>query len=138
MVSRVSDPWRWCLTRRGVAALLATSVALCAVGPIQARGASGLAGTWKCCGAGGAAAQDFVITSGSDSLHGTAKLPGGRVFAVITGSRVGTHVRIVTTYNSFAPGYVATFVGGISASGRAMSGKWTSNAHQSGTWTATR
>jgi|HubBroStandDraft_5_1064220.scaffolds.fasta_scaffold796053_2 hypothetical protein len=126
------------MARRGMVAAIAVAVALCSAGSAEARVAADLAGTWKCCGAGGAATQSFVITSGSGSLRGTAKLPGGRVFAAITGRRVGGNVKIVTTYNSFAPGYVATFVGAISTSGRSMSGTWTSNAHQSGTWTATR
>jgi len=127
-----------CPALRAVVAVVVAGLALCAVGSVQARAATGLAGTWKCCGAGGAAAQDFVLTSGSGSLRGTARLPGGRVFAAITGTRIGLHVKILTTYNSFSPGYVATFVGAISPSGRRMSGTWTSNAHQSGTWTATR
>jgi hypothetical protein len=130
-------PTYW-LVRRAVVGAVVMGVALGAVGSTQARVAAGLAGTWKCCGAGGAAAQDFVISAGSGPLHGTAKLSSGRVFAAITGRRVGAHVRIVTTYNSFAPGYVAVFVGAVSAGGHAMSGSWTSNAHQSGTWTATR
>lgn len=97
-----------------------------------------LTGTWNCCGAGGAAGQVFIITSGSGSLAGRAQLPGGRIFAAITGSVNGDSVKIITTYNDFAPGYVAPFIGKISADGNTMSGTWTSNQNQSGTWTATR
>jgi GDSL-like Lipase/Acylhydrolase family len=97
-----------------------------------------LAGTWKCCGAGGAAAQNFVITSGTGALAGTGELPGGSVFATITGSVSGSAVTIVTTYNSFSPGYVATFVGTLSTDQATITGSWTSNVGQSGTWTATR
>lgn len=97
-----------------------------------------LTGTWNCCGNGGAAAQNFIITSGGGSLAGRAELPGGRVFAAITGSSDGSNVNIVTTYNEFAPGYVAPFVGKLSVDGNMLSGTWSSNRNQSGTWTATR
>ena len=97
-----------------------------------------LTGTWECCGGGGAAAQSFVITSGKGSLAGTGRLPGGAVFATITGSVSGDAVTIVTTYNSFSPGYVATFVGTLSPDNGTMTGSWTSNRGQAGTWTATR
>ncbi len=100
--------------------------------------ASDLTGTWHCCGAGGAAAQDFVITSGKGSLAGKAQLPGGQVFATITGSVSGKSVTIITTYNSFAPGYVAPFVGTLSADDGTITGTWTSNRGQAGTFTATR
>lgn len=101
----------------------------------SASAASDLSGTWTCCGAGGAAAQIFEISSG---VSGVAKLPGGQVFATITGSGGGGKVTIVTTYNSFAPGYVATFVGTLSKDGSTITGSWTSNRGQSGTFTATR
>ena len=108
------------------------------VGPAAAASPDDITGTWTCCGGGGAAPQNFVITSGSGSLAGTGVLPSGGVYASITGSESGGAVTIVTTYNSFAPGYVATFTGTVSADGNSMSGAWVSNSHQSGTWTATR
>lgn len=98
-----------------------------------------IVGTWECCGSGGAAAQNFIITSDAGgSLAGRAELPDGSVFADITGTISGEDVRIITTYTSFSAGYVGELVGKISADGNSMSGTWTSNAGQSGTWTATR
>jgi hypothetical protein len=94
-----------------------------------------LTGTWSCCGAGGAAAQEWTLTSGTGSLSGEAAT-GGSVFATVTGSVSGNSVEIVTTYNSFDPGYVATFLGTVDTSDNTMMGTWTSNAGQSGTWTA--
>ena len=96
-----------------------------------------LTGTWTCCGAGGAGAQDFVITAGTGSISGIGKAPGGGEFATITGSLSGNSVTIVTTYTT-DKGYVATFTGTVSADGSTMSGTWVSNQQQSGTWTATR
>jgi hypothetical protein len=58
--------------------------------------------------------------------------------AKITGQVTGHRVRLVTTYNSFSPGYVATFVGKIGTFNLRMSGTWTSNRGQSGRWTALR
>ncbi len=101
-------------------------------------GAPDLAGTWQCCGAGGAAAQNFVITSGRGALTGSGELPGGQVFSAITGSVGGGAVTIVTTYNAFSPGYVATFVGTLSPDQLTITGSWTSSVGQAGTWTATR
>jgi hypothetical protein len=123
--------------------LVVTAAAACltalVVGTAQARVATSLTGTWLCCGGGGAAAQNFVLTAGKGALHGTAKLPSGRAFAKITGTVTGRKVRIVTTYlASFSPGYVATFVGTVSANGKTISGTWRSNANQTGTWLATR
>jgi hypothetical protein len=121
----------------------AIALGLVAVSIVGASGAAAatpvdLTGTWNCCKGGGAAAQDFVITAGAGSLAGKGVLPGGQVFAAITGSVSGNKVTIVTTYNSFAPGYVATFVGTLAAGGNSMSGTWTSNRGQAGTWTASR
>lgn len=106
-----------------------------AVGAFQA---VNLTGIWNCCGSGGAAAQVWVITSGTGSISGIGKLPGGRVFATLSGSVSGGRVTVIATYNDFAPGYVGTAVGTVSADGNTMSGTWVSNANQSGTWTATR
>jgi hypothetical protein len=119
--------------------LVLAAVACLAAGAAQARIAGGVAGTWLCCGAGGAAAQNFYITAAKGQLHGTAKLPTGRAFAKITGTFAGRKVKIVTTYlASFSPGYVATFTGTLSANGSKLSGRWKSNAGQGGTWVATR
>ena len=91
-----------------------------------------ISGSWSCCGAtGGAAAQNFII----NGTTGTGQVPGGGQFATITDSQSGSAVTIVTTYPS---GYVATFKGSISSNGDEMSGTWTSNANQAGTWVATR
>jgi hypothetical protein len=117
---------------------LALAVLCVAHTPTGALAATNISGTWDCCGAGGAAEQDFAITDSSGSLSGKGLLPEGTSFAVITGTVSGSSVTIVTTYEaSFAAGYVATFVGTLEASGQTMSGTWTSNAGQSGTWSAT-
>ena len=128
------------ISQAGRLILLVLVFVLAAVsaGSARAAGTPDLAGTWKCCGPGGAAAQNFVITSGTGALAGTGELPGGSVFATITGSVSGTAVTIVTTYNSFSPGYVATFVGTLSTDQGMITGTWTSNVGQSGAWTATR
>ncbi len=97
-----------------------------------------ITGTWSCCGAGGAGVQTFDITDDGGSLSGAGLTSGGSQFADITGSASGNHVTIVTTYNDFDPGYVATFVGTISDDGQTISGDWSSNQDQSGTFTATR
>jgi hypothetical protein len=125
--------------RRALVLTAVACVALCAIAAAQARVTASLTGTWLCCGGGGAAAQDFVLTASKGSLHGTAKLPSGKAFAKITGTTAGRKVKIITTYlASFSPGYVATFVGTLSANGNKLSGSWKSNANQSGTWVATR
>ena len=104
----------------------------------SALAATNITGTWDCCGDGGAAEQDFVITDSSGSLSGKGLLPGGTSFAVISGSISGSSVRIVTTYEaSFVRATSATFVGTLEATGQGMSGTWSSNEGQSGTWSAT-
>lgn len=118
-------------------AVVVAAVALALVGSSRAGAQVDIAGTWSCCGSGGAGQQNFVITSGSGSLAGTATGPDGQVFAALTGSISGDDVKIVTTYGSSDPGYVATFLGTLSTAGNTMSGTWTSNIGQSGTWTAT-
>ncbi len=127
-----------CLRRLGLLGVLVLTVLALAGAGAARPTAADLTGTWHCCGGGGAAAQDFVITSGKGALAGQAVLPGGQVFAAITGSVSGTHVTIVTTYNAFAPGYVAPFVGTLSGDGNTITGTWTSNRGQAGTFTATR
>jgi len=132
------DSPAWSL-RRALVLVTVTCALLCAVAVAHAGAATNLNGTWLCCGGGGAAAQNFAITEAKGALHGTAKLPSGKAFAKITGTVAGRKVRIVTTYlASFSPGYVATFVGTVSANGKKMSGTWKSNASQTGTWVATR
>ena len=96
-----------------------------------------VAGSWSCCGAGGAAEQSFAITESGGSLSGTASTSGGP-FSPISGSISGTSVTIVTGPYTTDPGYTATFLGTLSANGESMSGTWSSNVGQSGTWSATR
>lgn len=117
-------------------ALFAVLLVALVAGPGSASAASDLTGTWDCCGGGGAAAQVFEIAGGG----GVASLPGGQVFATITasGGTPGGAVTIVTTYNDFAPGYVATFTGVLSEDGGTITGTWVSNQGQEGTFTATR
>ena len=124
--------------QQGVLAGLLAALAALIIGmsAAPAGAAGGISGTWDCCGGGGAGAQDFIITDNGGSLSGEGVEPGGSPFAVISGHVSGTSVTIVTTYDpSFDAGYVATFIGTVS--GETMSGTWTSNADQSGTWTAT-
>lgn len=94
--------------------------------------------TWNCCGDGGAAAQDFLISASGGSLSGTARLPDGQTFARISGSRAGDAVTIVTTYTALRPGYVATFVGTLAPGASSISGSWSDTLGQRGTFTATR
>ncbi len=96
-----------------------------------------VAGSWSCCGAGGAAEQSFAITESGGSLSGTASTSAGP-FSPISGSISGTSVTIVTGPYTTDPGYTATFLGTLSANGESMSGTWSSNIGQSGTWSATR
>ena len=90
---------------------------------------SSLTGTWSCCGAGGANTQDWVINGAT----GTGQEANGAVFANITATLVGTQATIVTTYTSGS--YVATFVGTLA--GADITGSWSSNTGQTGTFTAT-
>ena len=112
-------------------------VALCALLASAALAATNISGSWTCCGGGGAAAQTFVITDKSGSLSGKDEFLGATVLAQITGKLSGARVKIVTTYkNGAARGYVATFTGTVSANGKKMSGRWSSNTGRSGTWVA--
>src|SRR5271157_1630267 len=99
---------------------LALTVALLALSvPSAAQAETNISGTWSCCGAGGAGAQNFVIADHGGSLSGKGLEPSGTSFAVITGSVSGDNVSITTTYEaSFDAGYVATFVGTIAADGQ--------------------
>lgn len=105
-----------------------------ATAPAGAVGPPPLTGTWQCCGAGGAAAQVWVISGDT----GQAYLPDGTEFGTIAVSQQGAQVSIVITYlASYSAGYVATLIGTVSTGATSMSGSWTSNVGQSGTWTAT-
>jgi hypothetical protein len=116
-------------------AALGLSIAAFASTEAAAEGAPSAAGTWSCCGAGGAGEQVFLIEESGGSLSGTMTAPNGEPVAPISGSISGSSVSI-TTGPYHGSSYTATFVGTIS--GETMSGTWTSNAHQEGTWTATR
>jgi hypothetical protein len=110
---------------------LLAAAALANAAAAGATTAPSAAGTWSCCGAGGAGEQTWTITESSGTLSGSG--PG---IGPIHGSISGTSVTIVTGPYTSDPGYEATFVGTIS--GETMSGTWKSNASQEGTWTATR
>ena len=100
-----------------------------------------LKGRWTCCGPGGAGQQDWDITStnlGSGNFSGTGYYPGTNTpFSPISGNANGSSVSL-TTGPYIGSSYSATFTGTISGDNNTMSGSWTSNAGQSGTWTATR
>jgi hypothetical protein len=121
--------------RTWIVASIVGVVALGVASAVQAAN-DDIAGTWNCCGSGGAAPNAMHITDAAGKLGGKAVSTTGTTFAAISGTVSGSHATIVETYNSFDPGYVATFVGTISGDGRSMSGSWTSNAGQSGTWSA--
>jgi hypothetical protein len=112
---------------------IGTTFALLGPASAAAAGAPTVAGTWSCCGSGGAATQTWTITESGGSLSGTASDP--EPFSPISGSISGTSVTIVTGPYTGST-YSATFVGTIS--GETMSGTWTSNVGQEGTWIATR
>jgi hypothetical protein len=95
-----------------------------------------ITGTWKCCGAGGAAAQTWVITSGTGTLSGHGS--GGPYTFPISGTVSGNRATIITGPYDQLPGYTGTLTATISADGNTISGSWTSNIGQSGTFTATR
>ena len=119
-------------------ALLATSLF---PAPATASTTHDLKGRWTCCGPGGAGAQDWDITStslGSGNFSGTGYYPGtNNPFSPISGNVNGASVSL-TTGPYIGSSYSATFTGTISADDKTMSGSWTSNAGQNGTWTATR
>ena len=96
-----------------------------------------VAGRWKCCGAGGAAAQVWILHQKGGRITGVGELPSGRVFAAITGEVRGSAFSMTQIYNSFAPGYIAHVSGTVARGGERLTGVWSSNQHQSGTFTAT-
>lgn len=101
--------------------------------PLAGAAQTGLNGAWQCCNAGGASSQVFVMNGST----GTAYLStAGGEFATITDSDNGGQVKIMTTYTNST--YVATFLGTLAADDQSMSGTWTSNVGQAGTWSATR
>jgi hypothetical protein len=114
----------------------ASVAAFAAFGSASATAAT-VAGTWSCCGSeSGASPQTWKITESGGSLSGTAaSAESGQTFSPISGKISGTSVEIVTG-PYYGSSYSATFIGTIS--GETMSGTWTSNASQKGTWTATR
>jgi hypothetical protein len=72
----------------------------------------------------------------SGQFSGEAR-QGGVRFSPITGTANGDSVSLTTgPYDGGS--YSATFVGTLVANSRSMSGSWSSNAGQEGTWTATR
>jgi hypothetical protein len=103
----------------------------------SATATANITGTWNCCGAGGAAPQIWILKQSGSTLTGIGKIPSGTVFASIRGTISGNKVVMHQTYNSFSPGYTAIDSGTLAANGRTMVGKWTSNAGQAGTFTAT-
>lgn len=119
-----------------MAALCTLPTIVCALLAPAGATAATVTGTWSCCGSGGASAQTWTIAESAGSLSGTAS--ESTPFAPISGSISGTSVTIVTGPYTTDPGYTATFVGTIAANGETMSGTWSSNAKQEGTWTATR
>ena len=94
---------------------------------------TGLNGAWQCCNAGGASSQVFVMNGGTGTAYEST---AGGEFATISDSNNGGQIKIVTTYTNST--YVATFLGTLAADDQSMSGTWTSNAGQAGTWSATR
>jgi hypothetical protein len=96
-----------------------------------------IAGKWDCCGSGGAAATVLDITeTGTGAIGGTVGEPSGGSFGNLSGSVTGSNASIVETYTTLDPGYVATFDGTVGSDAKTMSGNWTSNGGQSGTWSA--
>ncbi len=118
----------------GVALAVAAAVVIST--GASAAGAINLAGTWQCCGSGGAGPQVWTITSNGSKLGGHGDYPTGGQFAIITGSVTGNNVKVVTTYTGVS--YVATFVGTVASGGNTMSGTWTGPGGSGGTWSATR
>ena len=124
---------------RAVAGTAAVVLLLTIAGGAQASTTHDLRGTWDCCGSGGASAQNFVIQTmdlSSGQFSGEATFPNGTRFSPITGTANGDSVSLTTgPYDGGT--YSATFVGTISADSRSMSGSWSDNSGQGGTWTAT-
>jgi len=118
------------------APMLMAIVAMACVSPARAAGSPDISGTWRCCGAGGAAHQKWVITDSSDRLSGHGG--GGAITYPIRGRIADSNARLVTGPYKQLPSYTATFLGTVSASNTEIKGTWSSNAHQHGTFTAIR
>lgn len=122
-------------------ALCAVLLSLAATDGAAASTGFDLRGKWDCCGQGGAGGQIFNITQmdlGSGAFSGEALQPSSQArFSPITGTADGNNVSLTTgPYDGSS--YSATFTGTISGDNATMSGSWSSNAGQNGTWTATR
>ena len=122
-----------------VLVLLAATVLFAVLGtsplhsPSAGAAQTGLNGAWQCCNAGGASSQVFVMNGGTGTAYQST---AGGEFATISDSNNGGQIKIVTTYTNST--YVATFLGTLAADDQSMSGTWTSNIGQAGTWSATR
>jgi hypothetical protein len=119
----------------GVPVLVALA-AMASVSPARAAGTPNISGTWRCCDAGGAGHQRWVITDSSGKLSGHGG--GGGYSWPIRGQIAGSSARIVTGPYKQVPSYTATFRGTVSASNTLVNGTWTSTWGQSGTFTAVR
>ena len=121
--------------RRALIGVLCVFVwALFVVSSVAVAATPDVRGTWSCCGAGGAGAQTWVITSAS----GTGKGSGGGSTWPMHGSVSGTSVSLTTGPYYNLPDYTAVLVGTFSKSGNTMSGTWSDTYGAHGTWTATR
>lgn len=123
-----------CFSRSGGLALALLAV-LAAVAIAAPR--ANVTGTWKCCGAGGAAPQVWILHQKGARITGIGELPSGRVFASITGTVQGNKFTMTQIYNSFAPGYIGRVSGTVARGRKRLTGVWSSNRSQSGTFTAT-
>jgi hypothetical protein len=123
-------------TRRLLACALAPSCLLILAASGAAATKVNLRGTWRCCGSGGAGAQTWKITSTGTSGSIAGSGGGGSYTFPIKGRVTGHTVTLTTGPYAQLPSYSATFKGTVSARSRSMSGTWTSNVGQSGTWTA--
>jgi hypothetical protein len=99
--------------------------------------ASSLVGTWSCCGAGGAGAQTWKISTMSASSGAfTGSGGGGGETFPVTGHLTGRSVTLTTGPYKLLTSYSATFTGTLAASAKTISGSWKSTEGQTGTWTA--
>ena len=127
------DRTRHSVPRRIVALWVAVAVSLCSSAALAAAGAtqaSNLAGTWSGSYKGGYSGTFTIHWKQSRSrLNGTIALSNPHGTYNITGSVKGTGI------NFGAVGVGALYSGSVSASGRSMSGHWTSGP-VGGTWKA--
>jgi hypothetical protein len=111
--------------------LLASLVAL-AIVPTTASADASLAGTWSCCGAGGAGGQTWTLRG-----DGKGDGSGNGLSWPMTWSNAGGAVTIVTGPYRTLPAYTATFTGTLSADGKTITGTWSDTYGQHGEFTAT-